>query len=383
MKAGIVVAFSVALLLSACGDDLSSTPAVEKVNNVVPVTVGKGDGTAGGNLPTTTVTICVPGTSQCQSIDNVLIDTGSSGLRLFARDVSLSLPAVTLNGSSLSAQAGFLDGTLLRGDVKRADIKLAGEIATSVPIHVVTDRSLPGDPAAAQAKLGSPTNGILGVSHAIQDCGDKCSGDATQYETYYVSEQGKTRFVPVPLADQVTNPIALFPVHNNGFLLDLPPLTDGRPDKLTGTMVFGIGTASNNQLGSASVLTLDASGNISTVFNGRSLPNSFIDSGTQILIFPFEGGPVCASEPDFYCPTSTQTLSAEMVGANGVHKLVSFQIESPESVDPNRSAANIGKSSDLAQGSFLWGMPFFFGRKVFVALDGKATPGGVGPYNAF
>ena len=32
---------------------------------------------------------------------------------------------------------------------------------------------------------------------------------------------------------------------------------------------------------------------------------------------------------------------------------------------------------------FGWGLPFFFGRSVFTAFEGKSTPGGPGPYVAF
>ena len=35
----------------------------------------------------TSVTICVPGTSSCQTLDGVLVDSGSSGLRLLASQV--------------------------------------------------------------------------------------------------------------------------------------------------------------------------------------------------------------------------------------------------------------------------------------------------------
>jgi hypothetical protein len=34
-------------------------------------------------------------------------------------------------------------------------------------------------------------------------------------------------------------------------------------------------------------------------------------------------------------------------------------------------------------GAFDWGLPFFFGRQVFTAIEGASTPGGSGPYFAF
>jgi hypothetical protein len=32
---------------------------------------------------------------------------------------------------------------------------------------------------------------------------------------------------------------------------------------------------------------------------------------------------------------------------------------------------------------FLWGLPFFYGRTVFTAIEKQDTPGGQGPYVAF
>src|SRR5512133_1888643 len=47
--------------------------------NVLPITVGRANKV---NLPMASVTVCIPGTSECQTIDNVLVDTGSVGLRI-------------------------------------------------------------------------------------------------------------------------------------------------------------------------------------------------------------------------------------------------------------------------------------------------------------
>jgi hypothetical protein len=47
----------------------------------------------------TSVTICVPGQSSCQTIGGVLVDTGSSGLRLLGSAVSLTLPRPSRNAS--------------------------------------------------------------------------------------------------------------------------------------------------------------------------------------------------------------------------------------------------------------------------------------------
>src|SRR5471030_982150 len=60
-----------------------------------------------GPLPTTnpsvntlftSVTVCVPGTTTCQTIDHIEVDTGSFGLRILSEALTLALPVETLAG---------------------------------------------------------------------------------------------------------------------------------------------------------------------------------------------------------------------------------------------------------------------------------------------
>ncbi len=54
------------------------------------------------NKPTVSVTVCVPGTSNCQTINHVLVDTGSYGFRIFRQALSgITLPQV--NAASVPA----------------------------------------------------------------------------------------------------------------------------------------------------------------------------------------------------------------------------------------------------------------------------------------
>jgi len=59
----------------------ANTVAQSTTPNVLPITVAQ-IATGTRNMLQTSVTICVPGTSTCQTIDNIQVDTGSQGLRI-------------------------------------------------------------------------------------------------------------------------------------------------------------------------------------------------------------------------------------------------------------------------------------------------------------
>ena len=40
-----------------------------------------------------------------------------------------------------------------------------------------------------------------------------------------------------------------------------------------------------------------------------------------------------------------------------------------------------GEASDTT--TFAFGMPIFYGRSIFTAIEGRSTPAGTGPFNAF
>ena len=87
-------ALLVPLLALACGGGSSTKTVAAGGPNVVPFTVN-GD-TCGSNQyfnePCVSVTVCVPGTSTCQTIDHLLLDTGSTGLRIFSQALTIPLP---------------------------------------------------------------------------------------------------------------------------------------------------------------------------------------------------------------------------------------------------------------------------------------------------
>jgi hypothetical protein len=401
-------AFALVLALAACGgggsggggtpsgSSASSGPTTPPVSvaptppapNAVALVADQGiDGTA-VNTPFVDVTICVPGSSTCQVIDHVMVDTGSYGLRVAASALNASLPAVTApSGAAMAECAGFVSG-FAWGSVRRADVQIGGETALGVPVQIVDDKAAPYStiPTACSntgpnMSVGNGAKGILGVGFLSQDCGAHCTSSTAPNVYYACQGNGSCASSLAPLTSQVTNPVAMFPTDNNGVVISMPDVPLGGTSKATGLLVFGVGTAANNQLGSAQLYTASASGSFTTTYKGKTL-SGFIDSGSNGIFLHDPTIPSCTGG-GFYCPPTTPlSLSATLTGANGATKDVPFQIESVANLPRSTAAAHLAGDLGLSN-SFDWGLPFFFGRTVFVAMQGAGTPWGVGPYWAF
>jgi hypothetical protein len=294
----------------------------------------------------------VPGTSTCQTIDNIQVDTGSYGFRVLASALTLSLPvASATNGNSLVECTQFVDGYSW-GPVATADLEVAGEKASSLPVQVIGSPSFPNVPSdcssvgtAEDTVASFGANGILGIGVFEQDCGEMCQNSA-QSGYYYSCTTTACNAIQVPLQSQVLNPIPLFTTDNNGSIIKLPSVPAGGTATVSGSVIFGIDTESNNASGTRTVLTLDGSGYFTTTFNNEPLTTSFIDSGSNGLFFNDKDSQgasnitTCSSSDfsGFYCPASAVALSATLTGQNGVSTSVSFTVENAQTIaDANPS----------------------------------------------
>ncbi|HTS21135.1 MAG TPA: DUF3443 domain-containing protein [Casimicrobiaceae bacterium] len=349
------------------------------------------------NLAFTSVTICAPGSSSnCQTIDHVQVDTGSSGLRIIASALSstLSLPQQTDgSGNPLVECAQFTDG-FSWGPVTLADIHIAGEQASSVPVQIIGDSnfaaiprscSSSGPPENTVATFGA--NGVLGVGLFAQDCGPGCAQAAIP-GAYYSCSGNVCQPVIVALPQQLQNPVTLFSADNNGVIIQLPSVPAAGAATATGSMIFGIGTQADNALGSATVLTTDPeTGTISTIFESQTYTNSYIDSGSSVVFFGVDSFPACSNFAEgFYCPATTQNLSATLQGATQGTAGASLSVANADQLfaaNPSFNAFNdvAGPAGDTS--TFAWGLPLFYGRTVYTAIEKRATPAGPGPYFAF
>lgn len=385
--------FALSFLVGCGGGSSSSTLPPNTISssatNIAPITVNSGPANNYANGAFASVTVCVPGSSTCQTIGGLLVDTGSVGLRIVSSLLTVALPQQESSGGSPVAEClQFLD-SYTWGPVQTADIQISGETASSVPIQVLsdTDFKVPassctssGPSADTVAALGA--NGILGVGLFPQDCGSPCSSTTNMY--YECPSSG---CVPIsqPPAQQVQNPVTLFAKDNNGVIIELPAVS-GPAASISGSLVFGIGTQSNNGLGAAKVFTADPStGNFTASFSGQTYSESFIDSGSNGYFFPDSSIPQCPSNsaPGFYCPSGTENLSATNQGTNNTSGAVEFSIANADTLFSSASDSVFGDLGGSAPSYFDWGLPFFYGRNVYNAIEGTTAPGGTPPYWAY
>jgi hypothetical protein len=374
--------------------------------NVVTISVDAGPPGVGAdttfNIPYISVTLCAPGsTTNCQTIDHIEVDTGSYGLRVFSSVLTSKL-FLALPQEATAANVPILECTQFGdgfswGSMRLADVSISGEKAASVPMQVMGDPNYPTIPTACSstgpeedtvAAFGA--NGILGVGPFADDCSSQCTtGNGIGF--YYACPTGGGACAPTAVLEsqEAANPVTGFTADNNGVIVELPPVADAGATTATGALVFGIGTQGNNALGSAAVLTTDETGEISITYNNVSYPTSFIDSGSNLNFIDPGTLAACGTSPNqLLCPGTEVSTSATPVGLNGTQSTVTFNIGDAPTLFNNSPSFTAfdnvaAPSSDPLKKTFDFGLPFFYGRNVFTAIEGKNTSGGMGPYFAY
>ncbi len=378
--------------------------------NTIPMVVAAGPTNNAVDTAYVSVTVCAPGSSNCTTVPNIAVDTGSMGLRILKSALNpLSLPQENgPTGNPLVECAQFVS-FFTWGPVVTADVKMAGEVASSAPIQVIDESQFPLNSTCSKtAPQNGDTvqvlqaNGILGVGVFQQDCGNACAPGTTTNQNFYYECPATTGCNPttVALNQQVPNPVIMFANDNNGTILQLPAVAaDGAPS-VSGTLVFGIGTQSNNGLGSATVLPLDPNtGTFTTLFASQAYSGSFIDSGSNGIFFLTPTSPgvqgtgiVDCTNPNpppattgFYCPPNTVNLSATNQAADGsASNTVNFSVANANALPATNFAFNdLAGDNAGPPPSFDWGLAFFFGRNVYTSIQGATAPGGVTPYFAY
>jgi len=365
------------------------------------------------------VTLCAPGTTNCQTIDHVQVDTGSVGLRIFQSVLSASLlsamPLQTdTSGNPVGECYGYIDGYVF-GSVRQADFQIGGETVAGMPLQVVADTGVFSTVPSSCSSGGGTNlntvplfgaNGIIGLGVTTTDCGTFCqSAGGFSAAIYYdcpssgcASIIARTAATAAPF-QQLPNPVAAMSVDNNGVIISLPASPVAGEASMTGTLYFGIGTQTNNGLGAATVLTtttsssVNGAGLLTAVYGGQTLNESFLDSGSTTYLFVDTTIAACtgAGFTGYYCPASALSLTPSLQGLNGASVAGPFTLNNAQTLLSTTFAvlpglgANPNAVSSLMDfpSSFDFGLPFFYGRKIYTAVEGRSAGGTTGPYIAF
>lgn len=382
--------------------------------NVLPVTLGMLGQTP--NTPSVSVTICADAAkTNCVTINNILLDTGSTGLRVLASAMGSalenSLPHVQVAGADLAECYGYADSTYYWGPMKMAYVTLGSEsTSVAVPIQVADYsfgdskvftsgsgtgacyQSLASTDSAngmsAPTQLGDASvsgNGILGVNFLVQDCGADCVS-RSDLGLYFTCTGSTCNPSAAALSQQASNPIGAMPYDNNGIYLNFPAPTNGAGTDVTGNYAFlGIGTQANNTPGSSVVSMYadpslsDKCGSLMTSdWEGQSVC-SFLDSGTSILSFPnFTNNPLPTDSQGYYTPSLLTTVTVRNYSSTCVTNQTNMSVENIDTISQSydilqyigiEAGQNDGEAGDVT-----YGFPFFLGQSIYVGLEGTSSP---------
>jgi hypothetical protein len=382
------------------GGQAVTPPPPPPVNNVANVIVDEGPSNNSVNTLFTSVTVCAPGsTSNCQTIDHIQVDTGSYGLRLLAPILTTAMRSalaveMLTNGNTVAECTQFVDG-FAWGPIVTADVQIAGETAKSVPIQSIGDSRYSSVPSDCSSTGGTSeqtvatfgANGILGIGPFEIDQ-PACATSAISACYYACATATSCTSSAVPIDMLVANPVTRFATDNNGAIIVLPSVP-GPALTVSGSLIFGIDTQTNNQSGTQTVLTVDQNAELAMTYNGQTLANSFIDSGSNGIFFSDTSLVKCTTTlTDFYCPANTLTLGPLSIeGMNGamVNNLT-FGVGNAQTMlnaNPTFNAFPQLAGTNPNVGSFDYGLAFFYGKRVAIAVEDKVTSAGTGPYIAF
>lgn len=390
---------STARNIGASGNATPVTPSIASTSaNAVDIVIDGGtahnQGATVPNVPYVTVTICQPGsTTACQTLDHVLLDTGSVGLRIFADalDGTATPPTMIVDSTHQDVRecVNFVGGYSW-GSMGMVDMTLGRAKVARFPIMIIGDPRAGTAPAACaqgpslNSGLERGMKGILGVGHNQVDCGPLC--ESARSSRYYACRPGTSdcERVGIPVAQQISNPVRAIGENVNGVVLQFPPVPSRSAAQLHGTAYFGIGTHPDNTPSSSTqIYKLDASGLFTTTIGGRAVTNSAVDSGSNAIWYP-GSLPTCSQHATFFCPDADVNETALITSTNNVGAKVTFPVENADTALKSRQTLIPGlagqASSPVDQSDwFLWGMPFHFGRSVFIVFEGRQYQGTPGP----
>ena len=384
--------------------------------NVTPLVVDgfpcAAAGTAGSvnfpEQPYISVQICAPGSpppgsvsANCQIIDHILVDTGSTGLRIADSALSTALKAgltAFTNGSNSTSvsECEQYVSSYVWGPVVNVDVYIAGKSSKSTQMQIFGNSNNPV-PNSCSTPLGGSTltqtdtvtsfggNGLLGVSFSLLDyswyfdCPTSGSSACTQ-----------NNFAGLP------NIVYNFASDNNGVTITLPKVgASGSLTPVVGTLAFGVSTGHSNNTPTSTLFTLLNDGNPNdytyATFQaevGGVWTSAYIDSGTDVAYFNDQSNSnlTQCSNTDFtglYCPAAAQSVIFNYAnfttGVPTSQGAFTLQVANPALFNSNVIAFNnvAGPVSTITNASsdIALGLVTFFGHTNYILFTEQQIPG--------
>ncbi|MGC0155142.1 DUF3443 family protein [Chromobacterium vaccinii] len=412
MKGMIMRHITLAALLAA-GGLASAHAGVPHPANVLPMTVQHSDTFPRVNIPMVSITLCAPGhtdAAYCQTIPNILVDTGAAGLRIVSSvlkpGLRKTLVPETHQGKPVAECLQYVSSAVW-GKVSKADVWLGTDptqgktlnpqYGKSVPFQVIGDDDIPAAPkdcASTGPVMDSVedfgANGTIGVQPSILD------GNPL----YYTCNAATCEEASVGKELMVPNPVSLLPSDNNGVILQLDPLhADNKQETVSGKLILGIGTEDNNKLApntriayvtpdemGMSSIKLQVGANEASTFVGKDYYDAF-DSGTNALRFPsLQGLSTVYPHKWWYNPPKSEVVSMTFTDTKGTATSSSFTVAPTVPADFTKYAV-LSQLGGHDKKNVLIGLPYFYGKTLYFAMDGAKVPAAdgksvlTGPFN--
>lgn len=220
VKSRYLLAATMVLGLTGCGGGtFSSSENLSNLKKVSSPVVNASSSNKSQSQQFVTVTVCQNGTDNCQTIDHIQVDHGSTGLRVNKSALALKdLTPVTFMDGAIYQCVQYASGYNF-GPVVSADIKISGETANDIPIQIINDNPqahVPslcsqGFPRNDLSQLGK-VNGVIGI-----DSNNKPDNSYTYvYSCDAHSSDCKQIYAPTVILTKLNiNPMMEFPVGNN------------------------------------------------------------------------------------------------------------------------------------------------------------------------
>lgn len=359
----------------------NTQPPVAAAANVLPISVGV------GNKFLVTLKVCVPGGGLCQMVDKIMLDTGSVGLRIHASALPVlreHFPKQNQMGEIL-AECALFGNFYTWGSITRADVRFSEREASSLPLQVYEDSALPKvDTTGCGKQIGSlrnpdPSivkfNGVLGIR-----------GTRLDRQLYLRCQPNSNTCFTAALADDklLPNPLLTLPEDNNGYQIVMPLIPESGATRVTGALVLGLNTQTNNRFTEVSgetpkMLALDAQQRFALHIAGASY-GALIDSGTSVNVLPSLNFPSCRENFQLgYCPGSAVQQAIRLASASQPSVVFDASLPIGNALDLQvtnfPALINIASATPATVNAFgiqaLLGAPFFYGRRISFSIDGQ------------